>query len=203
MTTVPAPVAVSRETAARLDAFLALFLRWNARINLVAAGDAAALRARHLDDSLQLLPLLPAGTGPAADLGTGGGFPGLVLAAADPARPWHLVEADRRKAAFLLAASAELGLANTTVHAARIEAVALPPLALVTARALAPLTTLLAHAARLLADGGTALFPKGRTAEAEWTAAAADWTMTTERFSSRTDPGATILRIGGIRRAGS
>lgn len=196
------PAAVSRETGERLDAFLALLLRWNARINLVAERDAETLRRRHIADSLQLLPLLPENPGPAADLGTGGGFPGLVLAIADTARPWHLVESDKRKAAFLLAASAELGLAHVTVHAARIEAVALPPLALLTARALAPLGTLLGHAARLLAPAGTALFPKGRNAEAELTAARADWTMEVARFESRTEPGATILRITGIHRAG-
>ena len=195
--------AVSRETDARLEASLALLLRWNARINLVAGQDADTLRTRHIADSLQLLPLLPAGEGPAADLGTGGGFPGLVLAIANPGRPWHLVESDRRKAAFLMAASAELGLAHVRVHAERIEAVALPPLALVTARALAPLTVLLGHAARLLGPDGTAIFPKGRTAQAELTAAEADWTMTTTRYESRTEPGATILQITGIHRVGT
>ncbi|MFH5923297.1 16S rRNA (guanine(527)-N(7))-methyltransferase RsmG [Roseomonas xinghualingensis] len=196
------PAIVSRETEARLDDFLALLLRWNARINLVAERDAEKLRARHIADSLQLLPLLPPGDAVAADLGTGGGFPGLVLAIADIGRPWHLVESDRRKAAFLLAASAELGLTHVSVHAARIEAVELPPLGLVTARALAPLTILLGHAARLLAPDGIAVFPKGRTAEAELATAQADWTMQTERFESRTEPGATILRVTGIRRAG-
>lgn len=198
----PAPV-VSRETEARLEGFLALLLRWNTRINLVAGQNAEVLRTRHITDSLQLLPLLPAGEGEAADLGTGGGFPGLVLAIADPGRPWHLVESDRRKAAFLLAASAELDLTHVRVHAERIEAVALPPLSFVTARALAPLTVLLGHAARLLGPGGTAIFPKGRTAEAELTAAEADWTMTTTRYESRTEPGATILQISGIQRAGT
>jgi 16S rRNA (guanine527-N7)-methyltransferase len=197
------PAAVPRETEERLGNFLTLLLRWNARINLVAERDPVTLRARHIADSLQLLPLLPPGAGVAADLGTGGGFPGLVLAIADAGRPWHLVESDRRKAAFLLAASAELGLANVHVHTERIEAVALPPLALVTARALAPLTILLGHAARLVAPNGTAIFPKGRNAEAELTAAETDWTMQTERFESRTEPGATILRITGIRRVGS
>ena len=196
------PSAVSRETGERLEAFLSLLLRWNARINLVAERDAETLRRRHIEDSLQLLPLLPDDPGPAADLGTGGGFPGLVLAIADTARPWHLVESDKRKAAFLLAASAELGLSHVTVHPARLESATLPPLALLTARALAPLTTLLGHAARLLAPTGTALFPKGRNAEAELTAAHADWTMEVARFESRTEPGATILRITGIHRAG-
>ena len=196
------PYAVSRETETRLDAFLVLLLRWNARINLVAERDAETLRRRHIEDSLQLLPLFSEATGPAADLGTGGGFPGLVLAIADTERPWHLVEADKRKAAFLLAASGELGLSHVTVHTTRIEAASLPPLGLLTARALAPLTILLGHAARLLGPNGVALFPKGRNAEAELTAAGADWTMEVARFESRTEPGATILRITGIHSAG-
>ena len=198
----PPPSTVSRETEQRLESFLGLLLRWNARINLVAERDAETLRRRHVADSLQLLSLLPPGQGPAADLGTGGGFPGLVLATADTARPWHLVESDKRKAAFLTTAAAELGLSHVTVHACRIEAATLPLLALLTARALAPLPVLLGHAARLLAPDGSALFPKGRTAESELTAASADWTMQVERFESRTEPDATILRITGIRRAG-
>ncbi|WP_426954863.1 16S rRNA (guanine(527)-N(7))-methyltransferase RsmG [Muricoccus radiodurans] len=197
------PALVSRETAGRLDSFLELLVRWNARINLVAERDAATIRDRHVADSLQLLPLLPLDGTEAADLGTGGGFPGMVLAIADASRPWHLVESDRRKAAFLLSVVGELGLSHVRVHTARIEAVALPPLGLVTARALAPLTKLLEHATRLLREGGIAIFPKGRTAETELTAATMDWTMDIERFASRTEPGATLLRLSRIRRAGS
>ncbi len=202
MSDVPGTGNVSRETAVRLDAYAALLLRWNARINLVAAGDAGNFRRRHLDDALQLLPLLPPGdAGPAADLGSGGGLPGMVLALAEPGRPWHLVEADKRKAAFLLTAAAELGVDNVSVHARRIEDTVLPPLAVLTARALAPLGLLLGHAARLLAPHGVAVFPKGRGAGAELTEARGAWSMREERFPSRTDADATILRISGIRRA--
>ncbi|WP_270935540.1 16S rRNA (guanine(527)-N(7))-methyltransferase RsmG [Falsiroseomonas oryzae] len=190
------------EAAARLDDFLDLLLRWNSRINLVADRDAEAIRTRHIADSLQLLPLLPPGDGPMADLGSGAGFPGLILAIAT-GRPTHLIEADRRKAAFLTEAAGRLGLAQVQVHPLRIEAVRLPPVSVVTARALAPLAELLAHAARLLAPGGVAVFPKGRTAEAELTAALAHWTVQVERFASRTDPTATILRLSDIRRAGT
>ncbi|MDJ0391234.1 16S rRNA (guanine(527)-N(7))-methyltransferase RsmG [Roseomonas sp. E05] len=197
------PVQVSRETAARLERFLELLLRWNARINLVSGRDSGALRERHIADSLQLLPLVPAGEGALVDLGSGGGFPGMVLAAA-LARPVHLVEADRRKAAFLQAAAAELGLAHVAVHPARIEALRLPPAAVVTARALAPLELLLPWAASLLAPGGVAIFPKGKSAEAELAEAeAAGWTMAVERFKSSTDPNATLFRMSGIRRAGA
>jgi 16S rRNA (guanine527-N7)-methyltransferase len=195
-------VAVSRETRARLEAFRDLLLQWTTRINLVAGRSPAAIDHRHIGDSLQLLPLLPS-DGALIDLGSGAGFPGLVLAIAAELHPVHLVESDRRKAAFLVEASRFLGLAHVTVHAKRIEAVPLAGLAVVTARALAPLTRLLPHAARFLAPEGVAIFPKGRGAEAELTDAGRDWTMQIERFQSRTDPDATILRLSHIHRAGA
>lgn len=186
---------------ARLAAYRDLLLRWNATINLVAAPSVPDLDRRHIADCLQLVPLLP-GQGAIADLGSGGGLPGLVIAAALPEREIHLVESDRRKAAFLLDAAARLGLAHVKVHAQRIERAALPPVAAVTARALAPLEALLAHAVRFLAPGGVAVLPKGRGAEQELTKAAAHWHFQAERFHSRTDPEATILRLSEIRRAG-
>jgi 16S rRNA (guanine527-N7)-methyltransferase len=194
--------SVSRETDAALRSFVALLLRWNSRINLVAARDEEEVWRRHVLDSLQLLPLIPTNAKPLIDLGSGGGFPGLVLAAA-ASRPTHLVEADKRKAAFLSEATRELGLHHVQVHPTRIEAASLPPAAVVTARALAPLSNLLSHTHRLLAPGGIALFPKGRTAEDELTAAARDWTMRVERFPSGTDTAATILRISEIRPVGA
>lgn len=195
------PLAPDAERDARLAAYRDLLLRWNATINLVAARSAADLDRRHIADALQLVPLLP-DQGAIADLGSGGGLPGLVIAAALPGREIHLVESDRRKAAFLVEAAARLGLAQVRVHAQRVEAVALPPVAAVTARALAPLETLLAHAARLLAPGGIAVFPKGRAAAQELTKASTGWHFHVERFESRTDPEATILRLSEIRRAG-
>ncbi len=184
-----------------LERFLDLLLLWTPRINLVAERDREAIRARHLADSLQMLPLMQAPDGPFADIGSGGGFPGLVLAAAT-SRPTHLIESDRRKAAFLLEAAARLGLSHVTVHPRRIEEITLPPIAILSARALAPLPALLSHASRLLRPGGIALFPKGRTAEAELDEARQGWTFEVERFTSRTDPSATILRLSDIHRAG-
>lgn len=186
---------------ARLATYRDLLLRWNATINLVSAGTAAEVDRRHIADSLQIAPLFPP-QGPIADLGSGAGLPGLVLAAAWPEREMHLVESDRRKAAFLIEAAGMLRLGQVKVHAVRIEGAILPPIAAVTARALAPLDTLLGHAARFLAPGGIVIFPKGRTAAQELTNAAAHWHFTTERFASRTDPEATILRLSEIRRAG-
>lgn len=191
---------VSRETEERLRTYLRLLLNWNARINLIAGADEEEAWHRHVLDSWQLLPLLP--PGPLADLGSGGGLPGLVIAIGR-AEETHLIESDRRKAAFLMEAARALGLHHVRVHPARIEAARLPPLQVVTARALAPLTDLLGHAARILASGGAAVFPKGRNAEAELTAAAPHWLMRTERFPSRTDAQATILRLSEIRPAGA
>jgi 16S rRNA (guanine527-N7)-methyltransferase len=197
------PPEVSRETAERLDAFAELLLDWNRRINLISAQDAARLRQRHIEDSLQLLPLLPPGQGPLLDIGSGGGFPGLVLAAAEPERTVHLVESDRRKAAFLATAAARLGLAQVRVHAARAEDLALSGMAVLTARAFAPLARILPFAAQFLAPDGIAILPKGRTADAELAAAIADgWTLRVERFISQTDPHSTIFRISRPDRAG-
>jgi 16S rRNA (guanine(527)-N(7))-methyltransferase RsmG len=191
-------IDVPRETQEKLQAYLALLIRWNARINLVADADADTLWRRHILDSIQLVPLLPPGDGPVIDLGSGAGLPGLIVAAASQ-RQIHLVESDRRKCAFLREAARLLDLPQVRIHNARIDAVVLPPAAVLTARALAPLPVLLAHAQRMLAPDGVALFPKGRMAEAELTAAAPGWTMRIERFPSRTDPESTILRLSEIR----
>ena len=197
----PEDLGVSRETAERLPEFVALLLKWNARINLVADRDEATIWQRHVADSLQLAPLMPTADGPLVDLGSGAGFPGLLLALAT-GRETHLVESDRRKSVFLMEAARTLGLPQVTVHATRIDAATLPPAAILTARALAPLRDLLPHAHRILAPGGVALFPKGRTAEQELTDAAGAWIMQVERFPSRTDCQATLLRLSEIHPAG-
>jgi 16S rRNA (guanine527-N7)-methyltransferase len=178
--------------------FLALLARWNPIINLVGRGDLASAAERHLEDALQLAPLVPEGTGRGIDLGSGAGFPGLVLATATGI-PFDLIEADQRKAAFLREA-ARLLRAPVQVHAVRIEAAAVSPAPLVTARALAPLPRLLDLAAPLLAPGGTALFPKGIGVAAELTAAREPWHMQVAQTPSRTAAGAVILRITEIAR---
>ena len=183
---------------ARLHRFVDLLLRWNATLNLIAARDASSVWQRHVADSLQLVPLMPPGIARAVDLGTGGGFPGLVLAIATNVA-FDLIESDRRKAAFLRTAALETG-APATVHDCRIDDVVLPPTRLVTARALAPLPRLLPLAARLLADNGTCLLLKGAKVETELAAVAKDWAMTVERLPSRTAPDGVVLRIQGLRR---
>ena len=189
----------SPETAARLAAYRDLLLRWNTRINLISAETAAEIDQRHIADCAQLQPLSPQ-DGLIADLGSGAGLPGLVLAIMQPEREIHLVESDKRKAAFLIEASAQLKLPFVRVHACRVEIAKLPPLSAITARALAPLATLLPYADKFLAPGGVAVFPKGKTAEKELTEAAQGWHFTCERFPSTTNPEATILRLSNIHR---
>jgi 16S rRNA (guanine527-N7)-methyltransferase len=190
-------VDTAPETMDRLRAFMALLLRWNATINLVGRGDADQLWARHVADSLRLRRLVAPGTARAIDLGSGAGFPGLVLAVATGI-PFALVESDRRKAAFLGEAIRVTG-APATVHSDRIETVRLDPAPLVTARALAPLPRLLDLAHRLVAPGGACLFPKGAGAAAEIAEARRQgW-----RFAARVEGGqdSPILHLSDIDHA--
>lgn len=204
------PLTVSRETLDRLRAYAALLEKWTVTINLVGATDRGHIWSRHVQDSLRLLPLIPAGTARGIDLGSGAGLPGLVLAIATGI-PFDLVESDRRKAIFLQEA-ARITAAPVQVHAVRIESLspamvpsavmsagALTPAALVTARALAPLDALLGYAAPLLAHGGTALFPKGANAAAELEKARRSWDMQVEEHASPGQPG-VILAITNLRR---
>ena len=119
----PAPeaaLAVSRETEETLRAFVDLLLQWNRRLNLISARSAEDVWRRHVLDALQLVPLMPPGTTGFVDLGSGAGFPGLVLAIAADCEA-HLIEADKRKAAFLTHAAARLGISKVAIHAVRIE----------------------------------------------------------------------------------
>lgn len=194
---------VSRETFDRLQTYEALIRAWNPRINLVSASTLAALWTRHFGDSAQLFSLAPENARLWADLGSGGGFPGLVIAIlAAEARPTlsvTLVESDQRKAAFLATAARTLGL-SVVVRAERIET--LPPLGadVLSARALAPLDTLLGYAERHLAPGGVALFPKGATVDAELAHALEHWRFSYQKEPSKTAADGVVLIIGGISR---
>jgi 16S rRNA (guanine527-N7)-methyltransferase len=193
-----APNGVSRETLEALEQFTALLLRWNRTVNLVSSRDELSLRERHIADSLQLIPLMQPLPARAIDLGSGAGFPGLILALATSSQ-FDLIEADQRKAAFLREAARVTG-APVRIHATRIESAGLAPAPLVTARAVAPLSKLLALAAPLLAPGGHCLFLKGASVASELTDAAAQWHMHVERIPSRTAPDACILRISNPSR---
>lgn len=193
---------VSRETLSALEAYAALLTKWQARINLVARDSLGDLWRRHFLDSAQLLPLLPPGDDPITDLGSGAGFPGLVLAIMTGRRV-HLVDSDQRKGAFLLEAARVTGvLDRVTVHTSRIEAVQAWPAPIVTARALASLGQLLQWAQPFLTPASVCLFLKGARAEEELTEAAGSWTMETTRHRSLTDPSGVILELIHIQRRG-
>ncbi len=197
---------VSRETLDRLERYAALLEKWNRAINLVARGSVADLWRRHMLDSAQLWPLLPAPQGRPRrilDLGSGAGFPGLVLAimaASDGDLEVHLVEVDRKKAAFLREA-ARIAEASVILHVQRIESLAPFPVDAVTARACAPLPRLLDYAAPFLrktqpgALPPVGLFLKGREVDRELTEAREKWKIEAELLPSRTDVTARILRI--------
>jgi 16S rRNA (guanine527-N7)-methyltransferase len=190
---------VSRETLARLEGYAALLRKWQRAINLVGPRTLPDLWRRHIWDSAQLHPLIPPQARVLVDLGSGAGFPGLVLAILGVPEV-HLIESDQRKCAFLREVSRETGT-PVTIHAERIEAVAPFSADVVTARALAPLDRLLDLAAPFLTAGGVCLFPKGQDVEKELTSATRMATMRCESWPSRSDPGGTLLRIERLGRA--
>ena len=187
---------VSRETLTRLELYAATLVRWNTRINLVARGSLADLWRRHFLDSAQLLALAPAAAKLWVDLGSGAGFPGMVLAIMG-VPDMHLIESDHRKCEFLRRVAHDTAT-EVTIHAARIEALA-PFLAdVITARALAPLPRLLSLARRFAGPDTVALFPKGARVGAELTESSKYPRMRLERVASRSDPAGTILRVKGL-----
>ena len=192
---------VSRETLDRLEIYGALLRKWNPRINLVAKSTLDDLDSRHFLDSAQVYDLAPHPAAHWADLGSGGGFPGLVIAimAMDTRSPARvtLVESDARKCAFLRAVIRETG-ANAQVINDRIENI--PPLQadVLSARALASLSNLLGFADRHLAPNGTALFLKGANWKKELSDAQSKWKFDKQVVKSKTDDGPVILRIAGV-----
>ena len=188
---------VSRETLARLARHLKMLGRWQKRINLVGTATLADPWRRHVLDSAQLAPLVPAGAR-LADLGSGAGFPGLVLAIMRGG-PVDLIESDARKAAFLAEAVRATG-APAAVHNARAETLTLKA-DVVAARACAPLDRLLGLAMPLLAPGGVCLVLKGARAEEEIEAARARWRIAVRRHPSLSAPEGMVLELGDLAHA--
>ena len=195
---------VSRETFSALEQLADLVRRWNPAINLVSKSTIPDLWNRHIVDSAQLFSHGSPTAKLWLDLGSGGGFPGIVVSVLakelQPQLKVALVEADLRKATFLREACRTLNL-NAQVHSTRIES--LPPAQADTlsARALAPLPSLLAFADQHLNTGGIALFPKGAQHEAELSEARKSYTFDAKLFPSLSEPTAAILEIRNIRRA--
>lgn len=188
---------VSRETLDRLRLYADLLEKWQQRINLVGPATLPDLWRRHMLDSAQLWPLLPPDLPRLIDIGSGAGFPGLVLAILGVPEV-HLIESDQRKGAFLREVARQTG-ATVTVHSARIESILDLSAPVVTARALAALPKLLDLAVPLLASGGQCLFLKGQNIEEELTSARKIWIFTEDRTPSRSDSTGLVLRVREVR----
>jgi len=201
---IPEWLNVSRETLDRLFAFCDLVEKWNPAINLVSKAGMAGLWGRHVLDSAQLIRNLPKQSSSWCDLGSGGGFPGIVLAIlakeTQPDVRMTLVESDARKSVFLSEAARILKL-EVSIKNRRIEDLEPQHVDVLTARALAPLSQLCGFAYRHLKPNGLAIFPKGAGAAREIAEARKQWSFCCDMVQSHTDADARILTISDIRHA--
>ena len=189
-----ARVPVSRETLARLKAYADILTDWNGRHNLVSRASLSDMWRRHFWDSGQLAALIPDGGRTLADLGSGAGFPGLVLAALRPDLSVTLHEATAKKCAFLAAAAERMGI-TVAIQNARIEDVPHEAFDVVTARALAPLPRLLGYTQKFLGPNSVCLFLKGQNLGSELTEAHKYWNMQVSEIPSATDPSGAIVVV--------
>ncbi len=194
---------VSRETLERLTAYESVIRKWNPRINLVSRNSLEQLRTRHILDSVQVFRCLDKPQGLWVDIGSGGGFPGIVVAilAADEAPDLRvtLIESDQRKSAFLRAAARECGV-PVKVISQRIEQAEPQQADVLSARALADLSLLMEFSERHLKPDGTALFPKGASWKKEVDNSRQHWRFEAEPITSLTEPDAVVLKLRGIAR---
>lgn len=191
---------VPRETLERLETFVALLQAENARQNLVSAASLEQVWARHIVDSAQLLRFAPSDDWPWLDLGTGAGFPGLVLATLRPGR-FTLVEARRLRADFLTRCSEALGLTDrVTIRCSKLESVPTETFGVISARAFAPLGRLFDLAERFAASTTRWVLPKGKNAKSELEAAESLWQGDVRLEPSLTDPDAQIIVAEQVRR---
>lgn len=196
---IPGGPDVSRETLERLRRFHDLACAWTTRINLLSAKDRRFIWERHIIDSAQLVGLAET---PESwlDLGSGGGFPGIVAAIMlDGGAHVTLVESDTRKCVFLNTVARQLDL-TITVLPRRIEKLEETRASTLSARALAPLVSLVAHADKFLGPGGTALFPKGRNWKSELELAKGKWSFDCDVIQSITDSRAAIVKLRNVKR---
>lgn len=194
-------IPVSRETAARLDNFVEHLLKWQRVVQLVAPSTLNEIWTRHIADSLQLLPDIEDAK-ELVDVGSGGGFPGLVLSIAAPGKKFRLIESDTRKASFLREA-ARVTATSAEVYAERVESAAKrisTDIHMVTARAFAPLPKLLDLTAPFLEQGAKAVFLKSQDIDEELTIAAKSWKFNHQLRNSVTDPRGRILVIDKLER---
>ena len=190
-----AKTGVSRETLARLKAYVGLLEDWGQRHNLVSRNSSADIWRRHVWDSAQLAPLAPDSAKTLADLGSGAGFPGLVLAELLRSRVRvTLFESTRKKAEFLTAAAHRMDL-DVQVENRRIEDCGGSLFDVITARALAPLDKLLGYAQQIAGKNTICLFPKGQSLALELTEARKSWRIRAVQHQSATDPSGVILEV--------
>lgn len=192
---------VSRETESKLDLYVELIIRWQRMINLVSATTLAHIWSRHILDSAQLLQFAPGGQTRWVDMGSGGGLPGLVVAALAQDRigfEMILIESDQRKSAFLRSAAREMGLSGRVVIRAERVEVVMPTIDradVVSARALAPLMDLVRLSEPLLSKGALGVYPKGENVQRELTAWGPPDIFKVSLAPSRTHPSAAIALV--------
>lgn len=200
-TSAPPWLDVSRETIANLERMLQEVLRWNSAINLISPGTKDTAWTRHVLDSAQLIDFVVGRSGHWVDLGSGGGFPGLVLAViakeTAPNLRFTLVESDQRKATFLQQTARTLAV-DVSVVAERAERLGPLEADVISARALRVLADLLPYAHRHLRPSGIALFLKGVSFQQEVTVARQEWSFDAECLPSRTNPSAGLVVVRNI-----
>ena len=192
---------VSRETIDKLKIYQDLLNKWNKSINLVSKTTLQAAAVRHFADSLQLWSLRPQFE-TWVDIGSGAGFPGMVLAiASEGFGSFHFVESDARKCAFIRNVSRETS-SPVTVHTERIEGFDSVKADVVSARALASIENLFEYTEKILKPDAICLYLKGQNCDSELEEASRSWTYEAEKFASKTDENGTVLRIKDIARVG-
>ncbi len=192
---------ITETIANRIETYAAQLEKWQKAINLVSKSTLPTLWQRHFLDSLQLIPHIPSGTKTIVDMGSGAGFPGLVLAMFDE---WniHLIESDSRKSIFLRDSARTCGV-HATVHAKRLEAVTDLSADVITARALAPVDDLFRLSAGFRQSQTKYLLLKGQNADDELTAAQKNWKLQVSKIPSLTDPLGVVLNIDEVSPNGS
>ncbi len=193
-------MGVARETVSRLSTYVDLLCQWNERLNLVADSTLPHVWRRHILDSAQLVPLMPDESTSIVDLGSGAGFPGMVLAILLSHRPGtfvHLIEATQKKCFFLEEVAAATG-APVKIHWSRAEHVENLKTHIITARAVAPLDRLLRLAYPYFGPNTIGLFLKGKSLASELTLATKSWKLDATPILSRSDPSGIVLRVTGL-----
>lgn len=188
---------VSRETQEKLEIYVALLQQWNTKINLVSKQNNDQIWGRHMGDSLQLAGHIEPWVNSIVDFGSGGGFPGLVLAIVT-GLPTTLVESDIRKTVFLREVARQTS-SNVTIICKRIEQIEIPKTDLITARALASLDILLSFSEGHLTENGYCLFLKGRQVNDEIAEAKLNWQLNMQKIPSKTSPDGVIVKINQFK----